>query len=267
MKFNGKTVTANGAFIVTPCTDVIDDTRCAEDAVWSSKNTVDKLCPAINESGAVVTCEPVAGYPLHVSAGVLSEATTISRGGKNLINYEAKTTTTKGVTFTVNVDKTITVNGTATAEVYFAIGKAKLIGGVEYRISGCPAGGNGGTYYVYHGSKSSSMDIGSGKTITASETTTNNVYFYMNKNTTLNNAVIKPMLRQADTDSAYEPPKAIETFALPAGTVNPSTTVPALQGINTLWADAGEITVLGAADPNVVIEKLTNAIVALGGNV
>ena len=34
---------------------------------WSSKNTIDKLCPSFTESGAVVTCEPVEGYPLEVA--------------------------------------------------------------------------------------------------------------------------------------------------------------------------------------------------------
>ena len=43
----------------------IDDTKCG-DYAWSSKNTVDKLCPTFTESGAVVNCEPVEGYPLEV---------------------------------------------------------------------------------------------------------------------------------------------------------------------------------------------------------
>lgn len=43
----------------------IDDTKAGADA-WSSKNTVDRLCPAFSESGSAVTCEPVEGYPLSV---------------------------------------------------------------------------------------------------------------------------------------------------------------------------------------------------------
>ena len=41
------------------------DSKIGPDA-WSSKNTVDKLCPAFTESGSVVTCAPVEGYPLQV---------------------------------------------------------------------------------------------------------------------------------------------------------------------------------------------------------
>lgn len=41
----------------------------------------------------------------------------------------------------------------------------------------------------------------------------------------------------------------------------------ALSGTNTLYSDTGDTQVSGRADPNAVIEKLTNAIIALGGNV
>ena len=40
-----------------------------------------------------------------------------------------------------------------------------------------------------------------------------------------------------------------------------------LSGTNTLYSDTGDTQVSGRADPNAVIEKLTNAIIALGGNV
>lgn len=41
----------------------------------------------------------------------------------------------------------------------------------------------------------------------------------------------------------------------------------ALSGTNTIYSDTGDTTVSGKADPTAVIEKLTNAIIALGGNV
>jgi hypothetical protein len=40
-----------------------------------------------------------------------------------------------------------------------------------------------------------------------------------------------------------------------------------LSGTNTLYSDTGDTDVSGKADPTSVIEKLTNAIIALGGNV
>ena len=68
----------------------IDDTKAGSDA-WSSKNIVDRLCPAFTESGAVVSCEPVEGYPL----GVVSQIEPVQAGegdpyppggGKNLFD-------------------------------------------------------------------------------------------------------------------------------------------------------------------------------------
>ena len=41
----------------------------------------------------------------------------------------------------------------------------------------------------------------------------------------------------------------------------------AFPGVNTLWSSAGETEVKGSADINGVIETLTNAIIALGGNI
>ena len=43
--------------------------------------------------------------------------------------------------------------------------------------------------------------------------------------------------------------------------------ITALSGINTLYSDTGDTEVTGRLDPAAVIEKLTNAILSLGGNV
>lgn len=43
--------------------------------------------------------------------------------------------------------------------------------------------------------------------------------------------------------------------------------IHALSGENILYSDTGDTTVTGKADPSAIIEKLTNAILSLGGNV
>ena len=45
----------------------LNDDQISKEASWSSQKTVDKLCPSFAESGSVVVCEPVEGYPLRVS--------------------------------------------------------------------------------------------------------------------------------------------------------------------------------------------------------
>ena len=43
--------------------------------------------------------------------------------------------------------------------------------------------------------------------------------------------------------------------------------IPALPGTNYIYSDCGDTKVSGKADPVKIIEKLTNAILALGGTV
>lgn len=48
--------------------NMIDDTALARDKTWSSRNIVDMVCPAIEETGNPVVCTPVPNYPLGVKA-------------------------------------------------------------------------------------------------------------------------------------------------------------------------------------------------------
>ena len=49
----------------------IDDDVIAKDSTWSSRMIVDSLAPAFSETGAVVTCNPVANYPLSIQAQIV----------------------------------------------------------------------------------------------------------------------------------------------------------------------------------------------------
>ena len=46
-----------------------DDSKISRHT-WSSKNTVDKLCPAFTESGSMVNFKPMEGYPLEVTSHI-----------------------------------------------------------------------------------------------------------------------------------------------------------------------------------------------------
>lgn len=113
----------------------------SEDAPWSSKHIIDMLCPPLEESGNPVVCYPVAGYPLGVKAkwepvqegtGTPSpenirpikgrDSVTVERCGENILNPKAYTsTTTNGITFTVNEDKSVRIVGTATKRAVFKL--------------------------------------------------------------------------------------------------------------------------------------------------
>lgn len=49
----------------------IDDSRVSSATPWSSRQIVDTLAPEFEASGAVVTCTPVPGYPLHVVSQIV----------------------------------------------------------------------------------------------------------------------------------------------------------------------------------------------------
>lgn len=100
----------------------IDDAAVSEDAPWSSKHIIDMLCPPLQESGNPVVCYPVAGYPLGVKSKWEpmqdgSGTPYPAGGGPNKLNVAGivSNRTISGITFTVNADGTIGVNGTSTS--------------------------------------------------------------------------------------------------------------------------------------------------------
>lgn len=112
----------------------IDDGVISRDNPWSSRQIIDTLCPALDETGNPVTCYPVAGYPLGVVASweptqagtgdpspenirPISGRDTVSveRCGENLLKITpfAKTVN-KGITFEYVAPGGIKISGTAT---------------------------------------------------------------------------------------------------------------------------------------------------------
>lgn len=116
---------------------------------WSSKHIIDMLCPPLEESGNPVVCYPVAGYPLGVKAsweptqegsGTPSlenirpikgrDSVKVERCGENILNPKAYTTSiARGITFTINDDKSVHIIGTAAGKSVF------LLCPIRYKIS------------------------------------------------------------------------------------------------------------------------------------
>lgn len=167
---------------------VIDDTTVGTDA-WSSKHIVDMLCPPISETGNPVQYYPVAGYPLgckvsweptQEGSGDPSpdnvrpikgrDSVTAERCGENLVKFPYSTSTANrnGLVIESQQDGSITVNGTATADTWYAINNGiekRLPMNTPMTLSGCPAGGSTKSYYIglYLGGKWFA-DTGNGNT-------------------------------------------------------------------------------------------------------
>lgn len=134
--------------------------------------------------------------------------------GKNLVHTKYPSRTANGITFTVNADWTITVNGTATAQTWLCPG---LTGQMQYHTFL-----RAGTYFMSGGKSSSkaaylagryvdgtvfstSWDEGNGKLYVF----TKDVWVYpqicISNGTTVNNETFSIQLERGDSASAFEP--------------------------------------------------------------
>lgn len=137
--------------------------------------------------------------------------------GKNLLNNEANTFSFKGVTFTINKDKSILLSGTATETIYWNDGKlsANLYNDKIYTLSGCPSGGGLNKYYMYLYNESFSLnDTGNG--VTNMSKVTKKVVFGIAilSGVNVNGLVFKPQLEIGTTATDYQPYQGFETTTL-----------------------------------------------------
>ena len=232
---------------------VIDDATLGEHT-WSARNIVDRLCPSFTEKGAMVTCQPVAGYPLTVTAE--EGATTVTRCGKNLLADDWK-----------EFDHWVQVPNTDKNQKTFSLDFLRP-----------------GTYCLWL-DRSGVVYVRLEKSTDNGITWVEELYFSTDKSNKPVTFVVKPeegVRRRiwcsggAEADGSF---KRITHMQIEWGsskteaepyhgeTFQVGEAVPALPGVNHLFADVGEVTVTGKADPSAMIEKLTNAILSLGGNV
>lgn len=237
----------------------LDDTVVGAGA-WSSKNTIDQLCPAFTESGTVVQCEPVAGYPLEVIA---KETATVTQCGKNLYNAAAYPLKAG---FYINLNKGTIHNPSgdnnyaATVKDYYTplyVPVGHLVGQI-ITLNNTPGGTSPGM--AFFDSDKTFISGGKGKAITVP-----NGAEYMAFCVDADKAT-DVQIELGSVATGYEE-YSKETLSLTVEN-GYTGTASGFKGINTLFADSSvEITVTGKADPGAIIDKLTSAIIALGGNI
>ena len=130
-------------------------------------------------------------------------------GGKNLLNWTNASTTIRGVTFTVNSDGSIIVNGTADdgdASFYSSTPSDLPFTAGSYILSGCPSGGSSTTYFLNETSGSAAQDVGNGATIVLNEGRNIRIRIVVRDGVTVNNLVFWPMIRLSSiSDATYAP--------------------------------------------------------------
>lgn len=131
---------------------------------------------------------------------------------KNLLQNTATSQTINGVTFTINSDKSITCNGTATANTIFRIIQVPdFPDNEDMLLTGCPVGGSSSTYQLQYSNNRDKafQDMGNGIVIQKMDYNTYpNTYAQIRivKGYTCNNLTFYPMIRLATIeDDTYEP--------------------------------------------------------------
>lgn len=162
---------------------------------------------------------PVPETPVDI---VSIESPVIGLYGKNLIgSYVDGSKVQNGVTFTVNSDGSITIDGTATEAALFNMvtlyeTNTVIRPGAEYIISGATSVA-AIQIYEWHGSWVSRASTSSEKAFTLSDDAQGVLIRYViNPNQTADNLTVYPMLRLvSDADSTYEQGKTAQTIELP----------------------------------------------------
>ena len=149
---------------------------------------------------------------------------TVHKGGKNLIPYpyHQTTKTLNGVTFTVNDNGTILVNGTNTgtytSQIYPTVDIAMgLEPNTTYTLSGCPSGGTASTYrlriiinYKLAGNVQY-MDYGNGVTFTTpSNYVHSRIMIDVPVGATVENLTFYPQVEVGEKATTYQPYKSLE---------------------------------------------------------
>ena len=299
-----KTLIVNGnEYTVTdPNAARIDDALVGQ-ATWSGRNIVDRLCPAFSESGAVAVCSPVAGYPLEVVSHIQPvqadsgySQIKLTRCGKNLLDIAKKSS----IAATVN-GNVIRVTKTAGGNRSSGDIPIYIPANTNFTVSGKLLGASGATtdpwtLFVitdtnkWHGIGPSYVSADG--TFTWNRTFADAITkfgIYVSAGEEAGVYVeLTDLQVELSKKTHYEPYRG-DTFTLElgqsvySGSFNWQTgvlTTPdgstqqleareilALPGTNNLYSSTGDTVVSGRADPTAVIEKLTNAMIAQGGNI
>lgn len=184
--------------------------------------------------------------------------------GKNLIPYPYKATTiTKdGVTFTDNGDGSVTLNGTSTNTVSFVLCQ-------EIPFFSSYTGVSGSNKVVKEGLCMSNRGVNTDKVGIAFEIWGGGIptlIIFCNVGNTYNNAIVYPQIEVGDTPTEYELYKEGETVTT---TISDGAELANIAPNMTISTDKEGVIVDAEynKDANKVIEKLTQAIISLGGNV
>ena len=141
-----------------------------------------------------------------VSFMMTKESTQETTTGKNLLPNLSQSQTLNGLTITINNDKTIKINGVASAQTTLTINNLLQLSAGSYKLTGCPSGGGEATYELqaFGGLSNTVRDRGTGASLTALGSGDTTVNVVIRNGVTCNNLIFKPMIVEGEELVAYE---------------------------------------------------------------
>lgn len=169
-----------------------------QDSITTKVSSVEQSVENITNTqniviGKNIHLEDSSDDPL-VSIKVKGSTNQATRSGKNLLNVTAKTTTAQGITFTVNADKSITINGTntGTETVFFRLADNFVLPAGDYTLSNKNANVSNGSFIFYDDGNNFPRTNISNATFT--KDTTIKPYIKITAGQTVNNQTVYPMI-------------------------------------------------------------------------
>lgn len=177
----------------------------------------------IEEGSTATDYEPYCGgqaspnplYPQNIE--VVTGNNIIKNLGKNLLPCRNSDSSKNGLSWKINSDGSILINGTATAQTVIPINTdtpninpdIKLKDNTEYTISG-GINGTSSTFglqcgYKIAGSPTAWSEVFNNKKISTTKDWTLGVGVIIRKGITMNNVLIKPMIEEGTIPTSYEP--------------------------------------------------------------
>lgn len=129
-------------------------------------------------------------------------------GAKNLLKPNLTTRTLNGITFTLNDDGSVTLNGTATTNASINNGYVAYLKAGTYKVSGAPSASTGAFLRLASGETGATYiaSVNDEYTLTVAQDGYYTVGPFVNNGRTVNNLTCYPMIRDASiTDDTYVP--------------------------------------------------------------
>ena len=142
---------------------------------------------------------PSPDYPQEINS--IEGSLEFACRGKNLLNNTLISGTRNGITYTVNEDKSVTLNGTATTMTWLILNNSITFSAGTYTMS---QGNDNNNVRIFCSALNGYVENGI-RTVTLNEEKTSDVSINIPERTTVSNFTIYPMIKEGSGTTEYEP--------------------------------------------------------------